>query len=393
MSDYRKSEILSGVFVCLAIGVFGLFAFRVGKFDLMDFLKGPVVVCKAYFTNVKTLEPGAVVKVGGQRVGTVSAVRMVERPLTQAQVDLITRTSEWKSTGGLRAGMVRQLIEVEFELNDPLLKIHVGTAAVTLDAASLLAPNNLSLDPGEWTEDQPPEWPPDQPLSGEAPEAVLIATREQTGFDELVALAKPVIKKADTALEHLSRILIASEEAGGAAKIINRIDELLVEAKKVVTDLQERIVTEENADQLEKILGHFEQASRTGAKLTKEIAALFDRDQDPRLNDLIDHLVANAKDLDARLDAVQADLQAVIKNADGLLSDNRAEVAESIRRLRRGMWQAEMALRKIRTNPSVLLFGDEETDYEAREVDETLGRYGGRAPPFGGRDETVDSRE
>ena len=90
---------------------------------------------------------------------------------------------------------------------------------------------------------------------------------------------------------------------------------------------------------------------------------------------------------------MQADLQAVIKNADGLLSDNRADVAESIRRLRRGMWQAEMALRKIRTNPSVLLFGDEETDYEAREIDETQGRYGGRAPPFGGRDETVDTPE
>ncbi len=44
MTDYRKSEIVTGLFVCLAIVVFCLIAFRVGQFDLMGLLKGEVQI-------------------------------------------------------------------------------------------------------------------------------------------------------------------------------------------------------------------------------------------------------------------------------------------------------------------------------------------------------------
>lgn len=394
MNEYRKSEILTGVFVCLAIVVFSLFAFRVGTFDLLGFLKGDVIVCRAYFTDVKTLEPGSVVKVGGQPVGKVTEVHMVERELTKAQVDLIRSFSEWKAASDLREGMIRQLIEVQFELTDPELKIDTGTASVRLIAASLLSPHDLALDPGEWAADSPPRWPPEQVKGPDGlPEPVLIATQEQTGFDELVAMAKPVVRNIDTALSRLNGILDETEKAGGAARIITRFDELMGESSKLIAEIADSLVTEENVTNVEQTLRHLEEASRKGARLTKDLASLFDREDDPRLHDVLDALAANARDLRGRLDTIQADLETLLENANGVVSDNRANVAESIRRLRRATWQAEMALRKIRANPAVLFFGDDETDYEAREVDESPVRHGGRAPPFGARDETIDSPE
>ena len=49
-----------------------------------------------------------------------------------------------------------------------------------------------------------------------------------------------------------------------------------------------------------------------------------------------------------------------------------------------------MALRKIRANPAVLLFGDDETDLEARDLDLTEIRLRGRARPYEQRDERED---
>ena len=43
------------------------------------------------------------------------------------------------------------------------------------------------------------------------------------------------------------------------------------------------------------------------------------------------------------------------------------------------MWQAELALRKVRANPAVLLFGDSESDLEAAPIDATNARRSGRA--------------
>ena len=394
MTDYRKSEIVTGLFVCLAIVVFCLIAFRVGQFDLMGLLKGEVVACRAYFTDVKTLEPGSAVEVGGQPVGKITVVRMVEKPLTKAQVDLIRSFSEWKAASSLREGMIRQLIEVQFELSDARLKVDTSTAVVSLSAASLLAPHKLALDPGVWAADQPPDWPPArEPGPDGEPEPVLIATQEQTGFDELIAMTKPIMKNIDAVLSRVNGILDETEKAGGLAKVITRLDEFLGDSGKLVTEIADSLVTDENAKNLEQTLRNLEEASRAGARMTTEASALFDRNRDPRLHDFLDALAVNARELRGRLDALQSALETVLEGTGGVINDNRANVAESIRRLRRTMWHAEMALRKIRANPAVLFFGDDETDYEAREVDESAPRHGGRAPPFGARDETIDSPE
>ena len=61
-----------------------------------------------------------------------------------------------------------------------------------------------------------------------------------------------------------------------------------------------------------------------------------------------------------------------------------------MRRLQRALWQGELALRKIRANPGVLFWGDDETDLEARDFDMTDLRLRGRARPYEQRDERDD---
>ncbi len=67
-------------------------------------------------------------------------------------------------------------------------------------------------------------------------------------------------------------------------------------------------------------------------------------------------------------------------------------MAEIVRRLRRTMWQAEMVARKIRANPSVVIWGDDEPDLEATEIDESAIRRTGRARPYRQRDESDDGK-
>jgi hypothetical protein len=349
MSDYRRSEIVSGLFVCLAIVVFMFFAFKVGGFDLLGLFRGKALACKAYFTDVKTLAPGVDVKVGGQPVGKVMSVRMVARALTPEQVEQLRAFHEEKAAGGLTAGMLRQLVEVGFELNDPTLKLNPERARVSLNQGSILATHFLELDPGEWLETETPLGI----LEANFPQDLVIGSREGTGFEELVAIMKPVVREFDATLKTINGRLLNEDNAAAVGSILKNLDKTVASGR----DLAERLDT------------------------------LFDRARDPRLQETIDSVAGASAQLKVQLETLQADVHGFLASATGVLNDNRAELAEVTRRLRRTMWQAEMAMRKIRANPAVLLFGDEETDFEAAAPDESALRRGGRVRPYAQRDE------
>ena len=76
MSSYRRSEIVSGLFVTLAAVVFALFAFKVGRFDLMGLLKDKAITCRTYFANVKTLQAGSKVRVGTRIIAAPEAAQI-----------------------------------------------------------------------------------------------------------------------------------------------------------------------------------------------------------------------------------------------------------------------------------------------------------------------------
>ncbi len=91
---------------------------------------------------------------------------------------------------------------------------------------------------------------------------------------------------------------------------------------------------------------------------------------------------------------IQTDLLAALKSADDLLTsgnelitDGRKDFLETLSSLRRSMWEAEVAMRKIRANPGVVLWGDDEKLLSAWPTDPSSLRRAGRAPPYQQRDE------
>jgi ABC-type transporter Mla subunit MlaD len=393
MAEYRRSEIISGLFVCLAFVIFGLFAFRVGRFDFFSFLKRETLICVAYFTDVQTLAPGQPVKVGGQPVGEVTAVRMVQRPLTQVEVEHLREFHEEKAAQGLRAGMVRQLIEVQFELSNPRLKLNPETASVTLGQASLLSSHFVELDPGEWM-------PNEEPLTifeAEHTGQITIAAREGTGYAGLVAAVKPVVKELRSLLSTVNESILSQDNVRMVEAILENLDGTVGQARALAVRMddtlamvQDKVLTEENASAFQHLLTDLDGTTQDARRVIVRIGDLFDPDKDPRIDAMLTSLGAAAQEFDSRLRSVQSALEAVLRSATGVLDDNRAEVAEAVRRLRRTLWHAELAMRKIRGNPAVLLFGDEEIDYNAQTSDESTLRYTGRASPYGQRDEGAE---
>ncbi len=272
MADYHRSEIVSGLFIVLAVAVFGLFAFNVGGFELPRFMRGESLVCYANFTNVGSLEKGAKVSVGGRLVGKVTRLSIDEEVLSQREYDRMVEVSGTDAFPDLEAGMKRQVVQVEFELTDETLRLEPQTARVSLGQDGLLGTQYLTLDPGYWRENAGPE-PIFMSHLMTQDDRVKIEVQGAGGLDELIAAARPILRKLS-----------------------------------------------------------------------------------------------------------------------GILSDNRADVAEIVRRLRRTMWQAEMAARKIRANPSVVIWGDDEPDLEAIEIDESVIRRTGRARPYRQRDESDDGK-
>ena len=124
--------------------------------------------------------------------------------------------------------------------------------------------------------------------------------------------------------------------------------------------------------------------------MAARLDALLEGEQDPRLDNLLAEISTTTGDMRENLDAVAADLRKLLANTDRVVGQAETELAEASRRLRRTLWQGEMALRKIRANPSLVFFGDDETDLEARDLDLTEIRLRGRARPYEQRDERDD---
>ena len=307
--------------------------------------------------------------------------------MTDEHVRLLRGTLDEAMASQIKAGMRRQLVEVTFELTDPRLKLHVKSSRVSLGRDSLITMHYLDLDPGVWP-------------SGEAPKTIfeatfdetqpVLPTREQSDFEELVAMAKPVIRQAETALERINTRVLTKENAGLISQALERFDLLLADTRTTVRNFDSGLMSTENIERVRKILEGLEHASEAGRAAFQDMAQLLDRDSESKLHAVFNQLARVSSQLDDRLDAVQSDLQTALRGANDVIVDNSANLNESMRRLRRAMWQAELALRKIRSNPSVLFFGDDETDYQAESPDESAARASGRAPPYGQREEVQD---
>lgn len=357
MADYRKNEIISGGFVFLAVLVYGLFAFKVGGLDL-GFLGGDTVTFRAYFTDVKSLESGVDVQVGGRRVGEVTAIRIVERPLDARQVEYLTLSHSYKGAVELSEGMVRQLVEVEFELSAEDLKLVPQRARVRLRQTSPLAPHFVEFDPGEWSSPA---------------EAINIFTAAEKSHEE--------------------PIVVGAVEESGLGELIASAKLALDELRDVLRDVNEDILSPANTQAFSGLLEDFNKVVDQTGDMVGRVDELVGQDLGPKAREVLDGLAVVSRELDGRLRHIEERVATLLTDVDAVVTDNRAEIAESVRRLRRALWQGEMAFRKIRSDPSVLLFGKTDSDFDARERDEGWERETGRAPVYEQRDEAPEPGE
>lgn len=387
MKNYRSHEVVTGSFILAAIVVFALFAFRAGGMDLFAWVRSKTLRCRCYVTDVRTLEVGAKVAVAGRRVGRVHAIGVVDRELDEREAARLRRADPTGRFAGLRAGMKRTMVAVDFELDEPDLRLDPRTASVRIAQEGLLGRFFLALDPGYWAETQRPP----TILNARLDEPVVLPAESSVSLESLMAAARPLVGRVDRLLAKLDEGLLGEAN-------LRRIEETLDGLARLQARLR-RLLDPEASDGiparvLDPLARTLEQgpAAATSARHLFERATAAVEDARPRVSAVLERLERVSGELTRTLEEVRGDLRRLFEAATGVLEDNRTELAETVRRLRRTMWQAELAMRKVRANPAVLFFGDEETDLEAAPFDHARAARRGRARPYGQRDENDDGR-
>ncbi|RMD64495.1 MAG: MCE family protein [Planctomycetota bacterium] len=402
--SYRRSEIVSGAFVLAAAALLAWFAFRAGGVSPLSFLQARPVECVAQFTDVQGLMVGAPVWAAGRKVGEVRSIRLVEAPMTDAQR---RRRAELLDAGASPppAGALTAAVEVHFLLRDATLRLDPATARVRVGQDGLLGESILLLDPGYWTRSAPPliRQAVQQPLALQA--------ENPAGINEAIAELAPAIRRVRSVLgkiddriatvenfDALSQTIVSArnfvqglerfvQEDEGAlyARIVQPLNALLRNADDSITTLRTRL--------LDTTLKEAEQFLQDGRALVAEArdATASARgaidDASPRVQALLEDADAAAKTLQSRIDDVARQAQALLTQTHTTVASAQPDLLESLRRLRRTMWEAELAMRKIRANPAVLLFGDNDRLLDAPPLDAQGLRTTGRARPYQQRDE------
>jgi ABC-type transporter Mla subunit MlaD len=380
MANYQRNEIVPGLFVLAAAAVFVLFAFRVGRWEVLNALKGERLVCRAVFDEVKTLSVGAKVSVAGRRVGEVSRLRWTELAYDAADIDVLRRQLG-TLPAGVREGLRRLVVEVEFELADAGLRLDPGSAQVALMQEGLLGQYFLDLYPGYWEEAAQPET---VFAAGFTP-PVSIRARRAGGFEAIAGTLGGAIESIE-ALTRTLRDGVLSEQNRAA------FTGLLQSLGGAARDIGE-LLRADNADGLQQAaIQPLRRALDTAASSVDDVRRRLLESSMPKAEQALDEAKAGAAEFRTALAAARADLARVLDQLEGAVLDLRPEVAESARRLRSSLWQAELALRKIRLDPSVLLFGSDEQDLEARDPGAAGLGPTGRARPYRQRDEGADGR-
>ncbi len=411
MNEYKRSEILSGLFVVLALFVFSLFAFKVGDFNPFAFLEGKRVKCVTHLTDIQGLAEGAMVAVAGHEVGRVTSLTIVPKTLTEEQRTKLTAILGEEAADANLADSTRQVVEVTFELRSQTLSVNLDSAHVFVTKQGFLGTDFLALDPGLFRGELTPI------ASANLTEPLVLKALDGGGLDQLINQLGPVVGRIQSILQTLDeevfsqsnmsqisttletlktttdevRKLVNPEDAESFQGLVVRpLNQLLLHADESVVELKERL--------LSRTLSDAESLLSNGSKLITSLDEVSDRagkslaSVSDRAEDLLKSLDQTAIDLSQSMQSLEKEIASVVNTTDELLSSARPDLLESLRRIRRTTWEAEMTMRKIRSNPAYLLFGDEEPDLSEREFDGTQLRQSGRARPYRQRDETDDGR-
>jgi ABC-type transporter Mla subunit MlaD len=397
MAEYRKHEILSGLFLMLAVLVFALFAFKLGSFDLSGLFGADSWPFKVYVQDVKTLAEGAKVTVGGRSVGVVQ------------RIDLVS-DQEARPDG--------RRIRVTFDVTDPALQLDPGTAEASLIQSSFLGTHFVSLTLGDWNPGQAPPPLEDRPPGGEAVE---VRAGPLVGLDAFLENSSELSRKLDSILVHVDELLVAfKREIGddGRFLLLRNLNEGIADARSLIGDMKELLrpgnpegIHQKLIDPSNALLANLDgQVTDLSARVrgtldrvdgllddSKPLIANLDggltdarellAELKPRLTATLDQASQALVELRAALDALEAEAVPLLASLRGTAQEARPAIADMLHRMRRIMWDAEVLVRKVRANPSVLLWGDSEPLYDPGDSDATDRRAASRVGPLGQRDE------
>jgi phospholipid/cholesterol/gamma-HCH transport system substrate-binding protein len=328
----KSTELRSGIFVVLAMVALTILIFSVGNF------RARLKSATRYYTyveNAKFLKTHDPVTWGGFKVGEIKTMEVAPD----------------------RHGFVKITVDVDEDI--PVREDSV----ITVKQDGILGPKYLELSPGT-------------PQAKRAPSGTTLPGVTPTAFVELGPAFEGPLARINTLLDNLNAIV-------GDEQFRKNVGAMLSEARTLMTSMNEQLQTvgktvSKTGDLVTEVQDTVKAAREPLTKTLKntdELTARLSKDAD-----LLTDKIAKALDeLTARLSKTADNLDQLLKDTDGLIVQNNKNLYETIRGLRDMTHHLELAAKRIRANPSIVLFGAQETPEELRKADETELRLKGRA--------------
>jgi ABC-type transporter Mla subunit MlaD len=417
MAEYRRAEIVSGLFIVLSVMVFALFAFKVKGLPIW-FFEDEGVECEAWFADVKQLDSAAKVTIGGHRIGTVTAIESQPRAFTEEEI-ADERSRRETLPADWVPGRERPLIRVKFKITEPDVRL-APEATVAVVQEGFIGAWYLAIEPGTW---DPAHRPPAVRDRKDVP--IRLKSEHTETLQDFIPALRPIIQQVDSILTRIDEELLKPLLEGRASDLANLIPTLqgtVADARAGVNELRQVVdpkaadspvrrlnVLLDNADQsvtdlktqvLRDVIPPLKAAIADGsaalaaAKKTMDNAAGVLDDTRPKVKEILENLRLESGRLEARIGEIQKKLATLLDDADHVVSLRQADLALTIESLRNAAWEMELAARKVRANPAVLIFGDEEDQrLEAAPRDDTGLRKSGRVKPYEQRDESPTKKD
>jgi phospholipid/cholesterol/gamma-HCH transport system substrate-binding protein len=332
----KGSEVRSGIFVVLAVLVLGILIFSVGNFRQR---LQTTAYYFSYLTDAKFIKAHDPVTFGGFRVGEIRAVEV---------------SSE-------RFGLVKVTLEVA---QDIVVK---EDSVLILKQDGLLGTKYMEISPGTPAAKR---LPPSSELRGVVPPAIT---------DLASAIERP-LAKVDRILDHLDAILGGPENQKNIAEILSEAKTLLATMDAQMKRIGD--LAAQTAEKTQKVLEevqatvHDARAPLTSTlKNAEELPGRLSRS----IEELSSKMAKSLDELTSKLTKTADGLDQLLHDADAVVLQNNSNLYETIRGLRDTAYHLELAAKRVRANPSVLIFGAGETPEERRQSDETELRLKGRA--------------
>ena len=332
----KSSEIRSGVFVVLAVVALTILIFSVGNFRARLKSTSRYVT---YVGNVKFLKTHDPVTYGGFKVGEIKTLEVAPD----------------------KHGMVK--ITLDVDVDTPVMEDSV----ITVKQDGILGPKYLEVSPGT-------------PGGKRAPSGTVLPGLAPVAFVELGPSFEGPMNRLDTLLDNVNKII-------GDEEFRKNVSAMLTEARALLGSLNEQIqkvgtMAAKTGDRSQEVLGELQETVKATReplartlKNTEELTGRLAKDADA----ITDRVVKTLDELTARLTKSLDSLDQLLKDTDGLIVQNNKNLFETIRGMRDMTHHLELASKRIRANPSILLFGAEETPEELKRADETELRLKGRA--------------